>query len=51
MDNKKAKKYRQNLEEKNYFNIVKLMSMPKYFGWVNYYIKDNLKIKNITDFH
>ena len=45
MDNKKAKKYRQNLEEKNYFNIVKLMSMPKYFGWVNYYIKDNLNIK------
>ena len=45
MDNKKAKKYRQSLEEKNYFNIVKLMSMPKYFGWVNYCIKDNLNIK------
>ena len=45
MNNEKAKKYRQSLDEKNFFNIVKLKNMPNYFGWVNHCINNNLNIK------
>ena len=44
MDNEKTKKYRKSLDKKNFFNIVELRNMPKYFGWVNHCI-NNLNIK------
>lgn len=45
MDNEKTKKYRKSLDKKNFFNIVELRNMPKYFGWVNHCINNNLNIK------
>ena len=45
MDNEKTKKYRKSLDKKNFFNIVELNNMPKYFGWVDYCINNNLNIK------
>ena len=45
MDNDKTKKYRKSLDKKNFFNIVELRNMPKYFGWVNHCINNNLNVK------
>lgn len=45
MDNEETKKYRQSLDKKNFFNIVELRNMPKYFGWVTHCISNSLNIK------
>ena len=45
MDNDKTTKYRKSLDKKNFFNIVELRNMPKYFGWVNHCINNNLNVK------
>ena len=44
MDNKKALNYRQQLVGLQNFNIKKLLNMPPYFGFIDYYINKQNKI-------